>query len=330
MGAKEYFLDLTTRRAAHLFMVAFAAGLASIIWQIGLPWVPPLVVVVYGGLLVYAAKKYSVPHAEMTNNSPYFLGFLFFLVSLLRTFSTFSESTGGIDMGSAIRQLGSALWSTIVGLPLRQLLFAYSPAQADQDVFFRTLEEEIRRSASEFRRSQTELLQLLKEFCELRRTLFSEEEEAARKYVRALEKSIALFEENLTNYPTIIAAALNKCSQSLSTLKEKLRELAQAAESIDVRDLNAIVTEFQNVKSHSAKLAVELSSLQVAVQQLRTSAGELPGTIREHLQSARSDFDTVRNELRKRIDLIEADISQVDKVLTEFVDVAKDRIEAIK
>src|SRR5271169_1636680 len=64
------------------------------------------------------------------------------------------DHSQGPDILTIFRQLGTALVATIVGLPFRQALFAYAPGQQDQDTFYRNLEEELRRSASEFRKSQ--------------------------------------------------------------------------------------------------------------------------------------------------------------------------------
>jgi hypothetical protein len=266
----------------------------------------------------------------MTNNSPYFLGFLFFLVSLLMTFRGYSMQSASLQVDYIIHQLGSALSSTIVGLTFRQLLFAYSPAQADQDFFFRTLEEELRRSATEFKRSQAELVQLVQEFVQVRKTLFSEEEKAARKYVGNLERAIALFDENLSNYPAVISSALSNCTQSLHVLKEKLRELTQAAERTDPRQLSDMVAQFDNVKTYAGGLAAELSGLKGAVEQMRVLAKDIPVSVKEELLSAKTDLDGVRAELKTKIIGIQSDITAIDKVLSDFVTVMQERIEAMR
>jgi hypothetical protein len=284
----------------------------------------------------------------MTNNSPYFLGFLLFLVSLFTTFSRLSMDAADLQVGFIIRQLGAALLTTIVGLPFRQLLFAYSPAQADQDLFFRTLEEELRRSATEFKRSQAELVTLVQEFIEVRKTLFGDEEKASRRYVRNLEKAAALFEQDLTNYPTVISSAISACAESVSALMEKLRELAQATANADGKQISAMIAQFDAIKTGATTLSQELGNLRLSVEQLRSSSATLPAVVKQHLEAAKSDFDAaraavkmqlgmaksdfevVRTELSSKVGTIQNDIEAIDRLLTDFVAVIRERIEAFR
>ena len=331
MTIENYLLNLTTRRAATLFFAAFALGCISIFIGIGLPWTPAIIVAVYGVILFYAEKKYLVSHTEMTNNSPYFLGFLFFLFALAITFhNLLGQEATDTQLQYVIRQLGSALFPTIVGLPFRQLLFAYSANQADQDLFFRTLEDELRRSAAEFRRSQVELVQLVQQFIEMRRGLFSEEEKASRRYVENLEKAVALFDTSLSDYPIVISSTLGSCAQSMHGLKEKLLELSQAAEHTDPRQLSDMVAQFDSVKTSAGSLTSELSNLKSTVEHLRGFAESVPTSLKEQLVSAKADLDGVRSDLRGEITSIQCDLAAIDKVLTDFVIVAQGRIEDIR
>ena len=308
MQPKTYLVNLTSRRAVILFMILLGLGTVFIAADIGLPWSPALVVIAYGTVLLYCAKVLLVPHSEMTNNSPYFLGFLFFLISLLRTFWNISSLADDLQLGQIVHQLGGALLATVVGLPFRQLLFAYSPSQADQDTFFRTLEEELRRSATEFKRSQMELMQLVQVFIETRRGIFSEEEKASRRYIRGLEKAAGIFEESAANYPSIISAALSKCAQSLKVLQEKSLELSQAAQSLTPDKIKEVVGQFAAVRDSSADLARGLTD------------------VGGHLVGVGAEFDEVRQEFRRKLDEIQLDISAIDKVLTDFVALTQERV----
>jgi hypothetical protein len=330
VSVKNYLLNLTTKRAAHLFFVSLFLGGACIALGLGLPWTPAIVVFAYGSVLWYVEKAFRVSHTEMTNNSPYFLGFLFFLGALAKTFSSFSVQSGDSQLEYVVRQLGAGLFPTIVGLPFRQVLFAYSNTQADQDLFFRTLEDELRQSATEFRRSQAELVQLVQEFVQMRKGLFAEEEKAARKYVRNLENAIALFDASLSDYPAMISSTLSNCAQSMSGLKEKLRELTQAAEHMKPHQLSDMVAQFEGVKISAGGLAGELSALKGTMESLRTTAAGLPADIKVHLLSANADLDEVRADLRTKVANIQSDLSAIDKVLTDFVTVAQRHIEAIR
>jgi hypothetical protein len=327
---KKYLMDLTSRRAAKLFVLTFVLGAVCIALNFGLPWTPGILVAAYGSILLYAEAVCFVSHAEMTNNSPYFLGFIFFLFSLLVTFSRFSIQVADSQIDYVIRELGSALFATIVGLPFRQLLFAYSTHQADQDLFFRTLEEELRRSATEFRKSQAELVQLVQEFAEMRQGLFSDEEKAARKYVDNLQKASALFDDALSHYPTVISAALLNCTRSLQMMMQNLQDLAAVCERANPTKISEMMAQFEGLKTSSVSLTAELTSLKGAALELRTLAAEIPTDAREQFLLAKNDLDQVRAGLRERISSVQGEITSIDKVLSDFVALTQDRLEAMR
>ena len=215
----------------------------------------------------------------------------------------------------------------MVGLPFRQLLFAFSPSQTDQDIFFRTLEEELRRSATEFKRSQVELIQLIKEFVEARKSIFAEEEAASRQYIKSLEKAAGLFEESAANYPGIISAALESCTRSLTALQEKSQALSHAAQNLSPDRIEDMVTQFAIVRDASTNLAGALGGLHTVVVQLEQIAANVPQGI---LQTAVAQFDETRIQIRRRVDEIQTDISAIDRVLTDFVSLTERRIGAAR
>jgi hypothetical protein len=327
---RTYLANLTSSRAAHFFIICLICGALLIVGNVALPWAPALVVVLYGSVLLYCAMVLRVPHSEMTNNSPYFLGFLFFLISLFRSFWGFSPASEDPQLGYLGRQLGGALLATICGLPFRQLLFAYSPAQADQDIFFRALEDDLRSSAAEYRRSQVELVQITNDFIEARKAMFSEEGKASRRYIAGLEKAIGIFEESGIVYPSMISSALSSCAQSLKTLQERSLELSQAAQSFDPGKLKEMVAEFTAVKERSADLAVGLGALKTTVLQLDQLAAALPSAVGAHVRDAGAEFDGVRVRLRQSLDAIQSDISAIDKVLTDFVTITQENVGLVK
>jgi hypothetical protein len=327
---RKYLINFTSRSAAKLFLLCLICGAFLIVLDVGLPWTPALVVIAYGVVLLYCAKELLVPHSEMTNNSPYFLGFMFFLISLLRSFWNVSSLTSDLQLGQIVHQMAGALLATVAGFPFRQLLFAYSPSQAEQDIFFRTLEEELRRSATEFKRSQIELIQLIRDFVEARKGIFSDEERASRQYIQSLEKAIKIFEDSAANYPSVISSSLSSCTASLKVLQEKSLELSQAAQTIAPERIREIGDQLASVKDRSGDLAHGLTVLQASLAQIVQSASSLPAHIGQHLREAQAEFEEVRRQLRSKLDEIQVDITSIDKVLTDFVTLTQERVGVIR
>lgn len=330
MQLRRFLVDLTSRRAVNLFVGVLCVGSVFIAANLGLPWTPALLVAAYGSVLLYCAGVLLVTHSDMTNNSPYFLGFLFFLISLLRSFLTLSSFSDAVQLDQIVHQMGGALLATVVGLPFRQLLFAYSPSQAEQDTFFRTLEEELRRSATEFKRSQVELIQLVHDFVETRKMMFSDEEKASRQYIRSLQDGVKIFEESAANYPSVISSALSSCAASLKQLEERSQALAQSTQNLTPDRIRDIASQFAAVSDRSGDLAHGLNVLNATLIQVEQMIAGVPSRVGGHLRVAQSEFDDVRRQLRDKLDGIQGDVAAIDALLTDFVALTRERIGAVR
>jgi hypothetical protein len=326
---REYLLNLTTQRAAKLFGVFLGIGSISILSNVGLPWIPALAVVAYGGLLLYSAVKYLVPLSESTNNSPYFLGFLFFLVSLFRTFY-WSAFQDGDHIDSIIRQLGAALLTTIVGLPLRQVLFAYSPTQADEDLFYRTLEEELRRSATEFRKSQAELVQLVQEFVEAKRTVFAEEQAAARHYIKSLTKATAMFDGSIESLPTVLTNTIESCLGKFKELDRELDSFSSITSGLDSATLKISLETVQSIGTTAKGLEGSLVDLRHSLTAANSAAGLIPSNLTNQMSDLKHALALVPTAAKDQIARIESDIQAIDTLLDSFVQLLERKVEAFR
>ena len=326
---RRFLLNLTSRRAFDLFLAAFFVGALSIWYNFFVPWFPAAIVVVYGCVLFYSAKVLLVAHSEMTNNSPYFLGFLLFLVSLFVAFNSLSDPNK-FQLTAVLGNLGTALLTTIVGLPFRQLLFAYSPGQADQDTFFRTLEEELRRSAAQFRKSQTELIELLQEFIATRQALFAEEERAAKRYVGSIEKAASIFDQAFDKYPAMISTALADCAKGVAKVRTNLDELVASSKGLNGPLFAETVQELERLGASTKDAATRIQGFNLSLNGLSEAANRIPGQMQNVLLSVANRSDEAGSELLKKLKMIQADVEAVDHILNDFIKLATERIERLK
>lgn len=325
-----YLLDLTTRRAFDLFFLAFLLGAVSIWFNFLLPWLPAIWVLVYGLVLFYAGKFLLVSHSEVTKNSPYFLGFLLTLTSLFAAFYRLTPSDVELAWSYLIRQLGSALLTTLVGLPFRQFLFAYAPAQQEQDEFFRTLEEELRRSASQFRKSQTELVQLVQEFVATRESLFSEEEKASKRYVDNLTRAITIFDQAYDGFPKQISSALSGFAKSITSMKKKMEEVGRSAQAMDGNAFVDIIQQLDGFRTTTAQVSKELENFRGSVLSLRGAAQQVPVQMEALVSEAAKRSREVGTELRNTVEAIRRDLQAVDSVLNDFIRATKEHISGLQ
>lgn len=326
----RFLLNLTSRRAVHIFLWAFVLGALSVWFNILVPWLPATLVLLYGCVLLYTAKVLLVSHSEMTNNSPYFLGFLLFLVSLFTSFTKLGTRLGELQVDFVVRQLGSALLTTIVGLPFRQLLFAYAPGQQEQDIFYRTLEEELRTSATQFKKSQTELVTMLQDFIATRGTLFSEEEKASKSYLSSLTRAIGIFDQAFDNYPRQISSALSACATALAGLRAKSVALSKSSEGLDETAFAQAVGKLEALKESTSETAKQLENLKASIGTLSKAADELPGHVQKVLLEAKKGSDETGLQLKEKVEAISKDLDAIDTILSEFIKVSQERIAALR
>lgn len=326
----NYLVRLTSRQAFQLFLVAFILGFLSLWYDVGVPVVPVAIVVIYGMTLFVSAKYYLVSHSEMTNNSPYFLGFLFFLSAIFIAFSRTNGTLDNVNTGILLRELGAALLTTVIGLPFRQLLFAYAPAQLEQDTFYRSLEEELRRSASAFRKSQAELLEVLKTFVETRESLFVEEEKASKKYVKSLSKAVASFDTISDTYPDLISSNLERASAAVMTMKNRLESLVTATNQINPQFVTQMQPYIENIKVSFSKLDEISQQVATSLRKAGDAANAVPQEFTTAAANIRQQGDQLREDLKKRLEVIGKDLGEVDSILTEFIGLTVDRISQLR
>lgn len=265
-----------------------------------------------------------------------------------------------------IHQLGVALLTTVVALPIRQALFAFSPSQSDEDLFYRNLEEELRRSASEFRRAQVEMVQIIQEMVELRRTFFIEESQAVKRYVKSLSNATAILDGSINSYPNSISATLESCTQGFGELQGQIRNLAAAASSLDSSKLNASITAFSSIGSAARELEASIAALKESLTSSRQAAEMLPAgfdrlagsagreleasvaSIQDSIASVRKAADLVPANLHgqlsdlshrlneipvaahEKIKILKDDIDSIDHILDTFIVLLQKKVEAIK
>jgi len=317
---------LASRRASHLFLACFLLALPCIWFGILLPWLPAAIVLLYGSVLLAAAGLSRVPHSEMTNNSPYFLGFLLFLFSLLTSFSQLGSATPK----QIAAQLGTALVTTIVGLPFRQLLFAYSPVQEDQDIFFRSLEEELRRSATQFKRSQAELVELVTQFLETRELLFSEEEKAARRYIANLQKASDVLGLAVSGEGSAVTRALGDCAKGLAQLKDRVAELSTASQRVSPDIFPQLSSELGRLTLSASDVVRQLHLMRGSVESLTKASDQLPLDAKKLVDGAKERTVAVATDLRTQVARISADLSAIDTILGDFVNLVVKRLAAFR
>jgi hypothetical protein len=256
-----------------------------------------------------------------------------------------------LDEKRILPQMGAALIPTVVGLALRQLLFAYDIAQREQDAFYRSLEEELRQSATEFKKAQQRLVAVITEFVDTRTTLFGQEEIASQKYVAALGKATGIFVETADAYPTAIAKALTQLNQRLTGALAKLQSFIDIAQSLDATALADASEHLRSLSASAGGLVAQMSklttsvgladksiealpgqldsTLKVSVKKFSESAAGMTKVTEETLQALKTTFTDAHAELGTTMAGLKDDLNAIDDIVREFIELLDKRVRSL-
>jgi hypothetical protein len=344
---KRLLLNLDSVRVSILFVVILTIASFSIVFNIGVPAIPIAAVLVYGCILLAASLWFYVPHSEMTKNSPYFLAFMLFLVAL---YSIFREARGDLVRENIFPRLAAALLPTVFGLSFRQFLFALDPAQRDHDAFYRTLEEELKRNAVEFKKAQIQLVDLVENFTETRQVMLAAEEKTAQDYVDHMRKAVAVFEESASSYPKAVLDAVTALNKRLTAVIQKLDQVIEKAAEIDLTGVSRAGEALRNLGAEVTETNVQLSALRYGAQTVTRDLSDVASGVKQLVSTTGLTIDQSRdilfngisdtlNRLRGLIENehqsisntakpIRDDLEAIDRILSDFVKILETKVLA--
>jgi hypothetical protein len=347
LSARSFFLNLDSRRATLLFLAALTVGSASLIFNILVPALPIAAVFVYSSILLYASLHYMISHSDMIKNSPYFLAFMLFLISLCTVFAQAER----LDEKQILPRLSAALIPTVIGLGCRQFLFAYDASQREQDSFYKSLEEELRSSATEFKRSQQRFVELLQEFIDARVSSFAEEEQAAQRYIDSIKRASSVFDETADTYPKAITKAITQLNQRLTRVLEKLEEFSNNAATLDGTALPRVTDHMAALSTAASDVTSQVKTLSTSIETVLKSVQAFPTNIDETMKEMARNFGVSTKSLSESTNLaldelkgslarqysevqsaimpIRRDMEAIDQIVTDLVNVLERRIIAM-
>ena len=294
-------------RLVHLIIAPFLAALAITSYLIYAdfrqPWSAGAVVLAYSVYLIIVAERQLLPQTAEIKDSPYYLGFLLTLAALLLSFLRVNEPT------YLLGAIGSALSTTFVGLVFRSILHLRDQEDLVQKQVFTELQEEIKRSATGFRRAQQKLIEVINSFVNTREELLKRDEQTTSKYLSAME-------EFLEELKVLQATYFNSLSSAVEEVTPKARESIVQMEALnkELRELRAGMTSSSPVQA--------IDSLRLAANQAELSLGRLCS----ELQSSAGAFKSMQSIAGAT----ESDLKAIDYILSDFIETAKKHIERLE
>ena len=300
---EENLQDEIYRLSLVPFVSAVAVAAYFIYADFLQPWSAACVVLAYGAYLYVITQRKLLPPTAEIKDSPYYLGFLLTLVALLFSFLRIK------DAEYLLNAVGSAISTTLVGLVFRSILHLRDQEDLVQKQIFAELQEDIKRSATGYKRAQQKLIEVIESFVNTREELLERDKQATLKYLIAME-------DFLEQLRTLQAEYFSSLSRAVEEVTPKAKESV-----MQIEDLNKTLVALKSGMS-SASPVQAIDSLRVAANQVALT---LKGLCTE-LESSASGFKSMHSVAGAT----EADLRAIDHILSDFIETAKIHIERLE
>ncbi len=273
-----------------------------------MPWLPTVIVGLYGAYVLLAVKAARSTSA-VTVDSPYLLGFLLTEVSLYAVFMNLGENWGkeGFDIRFLIGGVGTAVLTTVVGLVFRQAGASYLVDESSDD--FQGVLKEIKDNAVVFGLAQRNFVQMLNEHTVRHSELLSQERRAVEQYTTSLTDSRDRLTKSLTGHATLISTSFEEIGKALVTFRTSVENEAghlgragDALESLATQRIRALeevlgagVETLAQLRKHHEEIA---KTLRAAVSEQLDSVKNATAIWTSFAKDAGQGIDTVTSSLR--------------------------------
>jgi hypothetical protein len=299
-----------------IFAAAFGLGTLLVLLKAAPWWAPTVVVIAYAFALF--ANRRNVPLTGEIKDSAYYLGFSFNLVFLLTAFRNYGPQAADANQTAVeylIRALGSAIAATISGLIARYALYVLDDEELVQKKVFAELQDEIKKSVSGFRQNQRALIQGINGFLETRRRLAEQEEQASRNYLDNIESLLETLKTLQTTH--------------VETVTQSIKSLEPAAE-LSLRQLRHINEEFGKLREGLvvADLAKTFNEVRNSISGFDSSTQSAKARLESVAQAAEL-ARTRLTQIGEGAPGIAADLNAIDTILSDFVEILRQRVAAL-
>lgn len=280
----------------------FFGSMIAAVWLLtSLPpeplWIAPVAsaaaMLPYCGYVISVTWRGKARITEHLLDSPYFLGFMLTLLSLTLSLSSYT----GTKPGELLPGIGTAVFTTVVGLVFRFLAvsIAYQRSLVERDIA--ALEAELRRSAQGFAAAQIGLVESLRDFSSRRHTMFEKEEVAWNRLTDTLSEAtdriqseLGTFAETMAKSTTDADRSLSRASESLKSMQTSLGTVSQDADALShAGHLTTLTSQLADLQSRAGGLGTELVALKNSLEAMGAPAKQTKADL-EAIDAMLDDF----------------------------------------
>lgn len=332
----DYLRNLTPKRAFYLFTAFLLLGSFVVISHYYAVLLSNSFIMVYGLCLLYSQNKAFVVLSLQTKNSPYFLGFMFTLVALS---TVFLEKQAAPTWETFSGEIAVALSTTVFGLLVRQCVFSFDPAQAHQADIIRSIAEQLRERAEEYRQAQARLMGLINGFIDSREQLYEQEEAISAQYVSSLGDAVKAIHHIHNDFTQTVQESVSSTGQLLdrfqSSIESMTDQFSGAVSKVQQHYLSALedghvtirnvhekyqssLEEAMNSTTHiAASVGQSLIDILKDLRQNQEASANAAQSIPQLLDSCRNKLESTNTALDQTTQMLLSQIGQYDDVLSK-------------
>lgn len=298
-------------------------------------WLPSLFVLIYGLLLLMIQHSKEKILIDQEKDSPYFMGFMLTLISLLFIFTTNDEIGINNSFQTLFESIGIAISTTIVGLFFRYVIVISDNNETKEKELLNILAEQQEKTILSYINAQDNLYMLISSFSENHQKIIEEEFKYHNEYINKIntfnsgldEKYILMtksyeekaqqinensskFSESLSNFYNDLNDNSNNILSIQKTFTKNIENYVEELNSIQLKETikeltNSIIktNEEHNNLFKNLKEKIESSSIENSLNQLIASINEINSktiqTLEEYSNISNTSFDEFNKKMQE-------------------------------
>jgi len=317
-------------------------------------WLPSLCVLIYGSLLLIIQNSKEKILLDQEKDSPYFMGFMLTLISLLYIFMTNDKIIGNGSFQQLFESIGIAISTTIVGLFFRFVIVISDHNETKEKKLLQILAEQQEKTILSYVNAQDNLYKLISSFSENHQKIIEEEMNYHNMYIekintfnsglddtynlltksyeekaKQIDSNSSHFESALSNFYNVLSENSEKIITIQSTFTKSIEDYVKELNSMKLKEsitglTNSIIktNDEHNNLFKNLKEKIESSSIENSLNKLLSSINEINSktikTIEEYNNLSKTSFDEFNSKMQESLSNFEKKFNSLSTNINNF------------
>lgn len=290
---------------------------------------PSIVVFLYGAYLFLLQQYFNRTLSQNEKDSPYILGFLLTLISLVFSFlmiqNILIDTAELMEISSLAGSIVIALSTTIVGLICRTILVVSDQEDIRTSRLLSIYSHQTDEALSKYLTAQEQITDMVDDFRQTTKAVYEDLNKVQRNLTKRLTSLGSLLDERITEIES-------KHLSNGKRLETVMGEIAEGADKFSktINHLNDSIAVYQgNVSSTNTSLKSirdEIAALKEAFVSLKKGVSIYTDSLASSTRIVNSAVLNSSKGLEQLLNTLQKDIHDIDVILTEYTKLVSKRI----